>query len=359
MIAKRDPAMDIIRCTALLCVVAVHFFKNSGFYEETVTGVPMYIMVLLRTGLMICVPLFLMLTGALMGTKQLGCGYYRKLGRTLGIYLLASLACILYRRWFLPETFSAKLALVGLFDFSAAPYGWYIEMYLGLFLLIPFLNILYGHLEDQRKKQCLLLTLLLLTAVPGTVNAHRIFDLQWWIHPASSDLYYKVFPAWWTGIYPLTYYFLGCYLREYPLQIKSSGNFALILLVVLAAGSYNFYRSRGSAYVEGTWQDYGALSTTLLTVLVFNFLAQGDYTWLSPQLCRCLQKLSDWSLGAYLVSWIFDQAFYGILNGHEPVMQNRLVYFPLVVPAVYVCSLALSAVLNGIYRAVSYFVRRR
>ena len=40
----RDPALDIIRCIALLCVVSVHFFLYSEFYNETVAGIDMLIM---------------------------------------------------------------------------------------------------------------------------------------------------------------------------------------------------------------------------------------------------------------------------------------------------------------------------
>lgn len=67
---NRNPAMDLIRCVALLCVVGVHFFMHTGFYEQTVQGVGMYIAMVLRTFLMVCVPLFLILSGYLMRTKN-------------------------------------------------------------------------------------------------------------------------------------------------------------------------------------------------------------------------------------------------------------------------------------------------
>lgn len=33
-----------------------------------------------------------------------------------------------------------KSFFVALFEFKAAPYAWYLAMYLGLYLMIPFLN---------------------------------------------------------------------------------------------------------------------------------------------------------------------------------------------------------------------------
>ena len=37
-------------------------------------------------------------------------------------------------------------------NYEVIPYGWYIEMYICLFLLIPFLNLIYKCLDTQRKK---------------------------------------------------------------------------------------------------------------------------------------------------------------------------------------------------------------
>lgn len=67
---KRNSNMDIIRCFALLSVVAVHFFLNSGFYDHVVIGKRMYVAVVVRTALMVCVPMFMVLSGYLMRTKN-------------------------------------------------------------------------------------------------------------------------------------------------------------------------------------------------------------------------------------------------------------------------------------------------
>ena len=86
---KRSVSMDIIRCFALLFVVSVHFFLNNGFYDVPVYGARMYIMTLMRSFFMICVPLFMILSGYLMCNKKLGKGYYKKIIYILGIYLFA------------------------------------------------------------------------------------------------------------------------------------------------------------------------------------------------------------------------------------------------------------------------------
>lgn len=353
----RDPAMDVIRCAALFCVNGVHFFLNSGFYEETVSGLRMYLMVLMRTGFMVCVPLFIMLSGCLMGHKKPDRNYFGGIRKVLVVYLLASVFCCVFRLFYAPrflhESVSLAQQFAGLFSFTTAPYGWYIEMYIGLFLLIPYLNLIYRHLDSQRSKQGLLLVLLFLTTAPSITNIFRFTDLKWWLLPSSSDAYQPLLPDWWTGIYPITYYVLGCYLREYPLKLKRSATILLIGIVYFLAGSFNFYRSRGSVFLWGPWQGYGAVFNIVQTVLVFHFFSQLDYSRLGQNAKKFLARLSDLCLGAYLLSWIFDQIFYPMLAAVQPVMNRRLEYFVLIVPAVYLCSLCLSACLNAVYRLLA------
>lgn len=101
--AERSPALDIVRCFALLCVVSVHFFLNTSYYYTPVVGAEMYFMTLVRTGAMICVPLFIMLSGYLLCHKKPVRGYFSKIGKTLGTYTLAGIACVLY-----PKTIKVK-----------------------------------------------------------------------------------------------------------------------------------------------------------------------------------------------------------------------------------------------------------
>ncbi len=357
---QRNPAMDIVRCFALLCVVSVHFFLNCGFYKETVSGFPMFVMVTLRNFFIICVPLFMLLSGYLLNKKQLNRAYYGKIAKTVGIYLLASMACALYTFLFRREEFSLLGSIRGVFTFLTAEYSWYIEMYLGLFLLIPFLNLIYHNLPSQKHKKVLIATLLLITALPSLLNIWRFLDPKWWLKPSSDSNYDLIAPTWWIQIYPLTYYFIGAYLKEYPVKLKASVNLLLILGVTVIVGAFNFYRSYGTTFITGVWNQYRSVAVTALSVPVFIFFCNRDYSSMGSGLRKVFARMSAWSLGAYLVSSIFDNAFYELLAKWEPVVQRRILYFPLMVTAVFLCSLALSAVLNYLYDlGESFYLSRR
>ena len=57
MHSQRDIGLDISRIVAFMSVTCVHFFLNTGFYQQPVNGIKMYLMVLLRTMFMVCVPI--------------------------------------------------------------------------------------------------------------------------------------------------------------------------------------------------------------------------------------------------------------------------------------------------------------
>lgn len=116
------------------------------------------------------VPWFLMLTGFLNRNKTVNRDYYKGCIRVLVSYVFFSVVTILFRKYYLMEELSWIEWGKKILDFTAIPYAWYIEMWIGLFLLTPFLNMLYKAIPTQRQKKMLLLTLLLLVAVAFTLN---------------------------------------------------------------------------------------------------------------------------------------------------------------------------------------------
>lgn len=355
---QRSCNLDVIRIFAFLCVVSVHFFLNSGFYDNVIKGGPMILMTALRNFFAICVPLFMMLSGYLLKDKTPCKSYYVKILQTLGIYLLASIACAGYQFLFDRESFSAMGSILGIFTFSTAPYSWYIEMYIGLFLIIPFINRMYNGMTQRWKKRMIAI-FLFLTAMPSILNIWQIFNPSWWMEPATSRNYDYLVPDYWTKLYPITYYFIGCYLREYPIKLRASTNLLLIVVVFIIGGAFNAYRSMNHLFVEGIWADYESLFITIQSVLVFNILNRLNLSGVGEKTGVVLKKLSSLTLGAYLCSSIFDDFFYKILKNIEPVMERRLLYFPIMVLVVVACSLALSAILNWIYNLFEKIVKKR
>lgn len=175
-----------------------------------------YFFTVVRTVFITCVPLFLILSGYLCCKKTLSKGYYRGLTKVVLTYVIAGLFCQ-FVDYILHGGDLLKIVLT-FFSFKAAPYGWYIEMYFGLFLIIPFLNILWDKLNDIQRKW-LLITLLLTTSVPCIFNSFNFSNTNMWWYATQSD-YTKLYPDYFINVYPITYYVIGVYLHERMEKIR-------------------------------------------------------------------------------------------------------------------------------------------
>ena len=350
---SRSVNVDILRLFSCLSVISVHFFYNGGFYGQPIKGWKMLFMLFLRCLFIICVPLFIMITGYLQKNKTPGKDYYKKIGRVLWIYVLSALACGIYR--YLDGQYASPWQiLTGILGFSAAQYAWYVEMYLGLFLLAPFLNLIYLNLKTDKGKRLLLGTLLLMTSLPMLVNTFRFGDAAWWSEPSLNAQYHQLIPQWWKGIYPVTFYFLGAYLRDHPIDLPRWKLAMLTLLTVLSATIFNYWRSRPGVFIWGAWNDWHSPFTVMTAVLVFAFFIQRKDTGRTPKpVAAGLRFMSEISFGIYLVSFIFDSLYYPELARRVPEIPSRLPYFPLMVAAVFISSAALSTLIYFIYRGIS------
>lgn len=196
---KRNINLDMIRVIAVFSVLSVHFFLHNGFYEEIVVGKRLFFMGTMRNFFMICVPLFLILTGFLMNKKVVSRKYYSGLKKTYITYVLASIACLVYFSISTQRSFGIIESIKMILNFSAAPYSWYIEMYIGLFLLIPFINILYNGLKSKKQKIGLIITMLSLTVLPSVMNIWGISrKIQGILLPGGSENWVKIIPNYWT-----------------------------------------------------------------------------------------------------------------------------------------------------------------
>ena len=216
---QRDIGLDLTRILAFLAVPSVHFFLNSTYYDTAIVGPRMALMTVMRTAFMVCVPLYMLLSGYLSAEKHIPLtrpgllGYYKKLLPIFLTYALSTGVILLYRALWLGEEQTILSAVKNLLSFQQ--YSWYMNMYFGLLLLTPFLNALWQSLATPAARRALLAVLLVLTVLPGMVNIYNLHSAETLLHPWLSTSYDQLVPDWWQRLYPITYYFLGGYLRAH------------------------------------------------------------------------------------------------------------------------------------------------
>lgn len=226
-------------------------------------------------------------------------------------------------------------------------------MYIGLFLLIPFLNIIWNNLETKKEHLILLFTLCFCTTLTTFFNTYDFVTPGFWKNPTISTSYNPILPNWWTNIYPIFYYYIGAFIKKYHVKFKSMANVLLLFLTTVIFGSYNYWRNYNRCLVWESYFDWYGFEIVILSVLVFVLLLNLKIDKMPVVLKNIIAKISSLSLNIYLVSQIFDLAFYPILIAKVPNMKLRFNYSLIMVLAVFVCSTCLAQLIDLIGRYIN------
>lgn len=285
---KHILGLDIIRILAMILVVSVHAttFNHWADIRHDISLIN-FIATFGRYLSFACVPLFIVLTGFLSKEKTISRNYYQKIIRVLLEFTLSSILVGLFRIFYLDEVFSFSSFLKSLTTFSLAPYAWYINMYVGLFLFAPFLNLCYNSLPSKTMKTFFLAILVGILSLPSTIE----------------------FCAWnyWIVAYPIMFYFIGCYLKEFDLTIKKPYLILLLLITILCSTMISMF---DIPFLKV--ENHNNIFCVITTVLIFKLLQSIDfkkYNIATNITTRMIRTISNASMSFFLVSYIFDQFF--------------------------------------------------
>lgn len=345
---NRDIGLDITRIIAFLLVPSVHFFPYAGLYDTPVIGIRMSIAIMLQTLCTINVPLFMLLTGYLMSVKQIPIErssikkFYKGLSTIVITYILACVIIFFFRLFIQHDNLMLRDLILSCLRYDG--YAWYVKMYIGLYFLIPFLNILWQSAGRKESQLILLVVLLFLTAAPSVFNIWNFHIPGALFRPWITDTYDKLVPDWWKDLYPITYYYLGAYVRRnVDLKKLHSGKLLFFLLVsLLLSGLFNVWRSYSVCFIGGNWCEYSGVQNVINSILLFLFINSFHYRPLPTWGLKRLVLISNLTFGAYLLSWIPDQIIYPVLNAAVKDVPDRIFNFPIYIGKTVLISLLLS-----------------
>lgn len=303
----RNTNLDLIRTFALLMVLTVHTFLNNGYYSTPVTTPAAIAGTCVRQFAMVCVPLFLLLTGYLQGTKELTLSkkYLCKLTKVLVPY--AIITVLTYGVMHLTGGLGDRTFLSMLLGCEDNGYSWYIEMYVGLYLLMPFLNAGWRHLPDKSAKSKVILAFLVVSFAPTLI---RPFGIS--------------VPDYWTYLYPLAYYLTGAYLREYGLSFTSKR------CAIIVAWSSALHFAMAIAFFRDDMfspnNGYNNLFCFINAVMVFTIMLRIDTNKMKERNRKFWAMVADAVLPAYLVSYITDAFLYTVWCSLIPSVDGRIIF---------------------------------
>lgn len=325
--ANRVIGIDIVRSIAVIFVISVHFFLGCQYYNMPLVGKSMFVMTWMRWLFLCCVPLFMMLTGFLKKNKTVDWKHYRTLKPILASYLIILVLKLIIDRYYHGISITLSQAIKSIISFE---YAWYINMYIGIFILIPFLNIMWNQL-DKNKKEILLISLISLTALSTVTN--------------------NMISNYWQSIYPITYYYLGCYLKDHEVRINKVINVSSILILVTLQAILT-YGACGGGYFDwnlfgGYNCSYNGLVTIFLTLLIF-ILFQ-NVSLKNKWICKIIKCISECSLEIYLLSsLVVDQFIYSWIRNSIDTPRQWLEWFFVVIMLSLVISASLAIIIKRI-----------
>ena len=321
--SKRDFGADIVRIAAGILVLVLHFYLRNGFYYREVTDYWGFFALIGRSISLCCVPMFVVLTGYLKCQKEWSGSYYRSLVPILISYVLISILHLFYKIFYEGGHMSAGQWILQFTDFQLATYGWYVGMYIGLFLLSPLLNRIWNSCRTHREHLGVVLTLTAVTFIPAAVNTILAVEE-------------KLLPAYFTKMYYISYYFIGCYIRTYRPKVKRSLLMLMILTISVCITVVNLCtRTKAADFYTGYSPSYDHLLTAIMTTCMFLLLYSFDTKreWVK----RAAARISGGIFEMYLMSYMFDRVIYG-LYPKQGAMSAYLTKGLWMVTAVFVLS---------------------
>lgn len=293
---ERTAWLDLARVGAIAAVLVVHVTMNAVNGARTPEGsASWWAANVLNSASRWCVPVFLMVSGALLLDPRKADrprDFYRRRLARIGIPVLVWTAVYLaFRRLYLGENVTAQEAARDVASGTPFLQLYFLYVLLGLYLLTPFLRIIL-RASTRRMQVGFAAVLLALGAVDQVAGSL--------LGAGESTAATRFLP------------FAGYYVAGWVLRDVVLGRRRLVAAVATwAAGFVVTVALVGVTSASGGWGSqgrylYGFLSPAVIamSLAAFVLLRAAGLRWLTPSrpaLSKAMQRLSGWTFGIYLV----------------------------------------------------------
>jgi len=328
---ERETGIDIVKALATFFVVCAHFYLSCGYYQTLIASNKMYAMTFFRWGFMVAVPLFLMSTAYFKSGKTVSKAHYMSLVPILITYVILCTIRMVVENAVYGQIHTFSSGIKSLLTYQSA---WYVGMYIGLMLMCPFLNMIIRSC-DKKAFQILVLSFIAITMV----------------YPLTG----YVFPSYFQFIYPVTYYFIGAYIKEYRPKVNKLLLLALIFACTLVNAVITIVTAKGGVYVPGILAavDNGQNALTIAISATCIFLLFYDVNIKNSVVATLFRSASNCSLEIYLLQAAFNAVIYTYVGRRVSGAENYFWLFFITVPLSFILSWIGAAVYKFLYKAVA------
>lgn len=248
-----------------------------------------------------CVPLFVMLSGALIlgRTESLGSFFSKRFSRLLLPFALWVAAYINWRIFYIGEVLPVDKIILGILKGPVYYHLWYLYMVMGLYLITPFLRSVIAAVKESVLRYFLLLWLVFNSILP------LICYLVWLYAGYTVVLGLKVpMVAGYAG-----YYIWGYLLNKRPAPARAVPVWWItygVSSLLIFGGTWLFTDAAGS--FQAILYDYFSPLVVLQSTALFLLLSHYGRVWeprVSDRVRGLFAQIGQLSLGMYLVHVMF------------------------------------------------------
>ena len=313
MKSKREYSFDIMRTIAMILVIIIHvsnvYCRKFDLISNSSYGIALTFNTLAR----ISVPIFFMISGALLLDRKFDkAKYFKRILRFAIVIIVWDIFYLVWEYFFLGVKYD-KLYLL-LFN----PYRkhlWFLYSIIELYLLQPLLKLIMDK-SNKIIKSILLIVWLIIC----------IFSL---FNSSVSDFF--------TLLVYIGYFIIGKYLYDYIKKVKlSKYNLFLIIIIIISIAEsvyLNYYASLRFSMFYNNFFAYRA--PFIIVASLASFILFYNY-FHNKKSNKVIMMLSDLSFGVYLVHGVFLDITKEVIS-YETV--NPLIGIPIFTIFILICSL--------------------
>ncbi|MEE3343711.1 MAG: acyltransferase family protein [Bacilli bacterium] len=319
---KREYSFDILRVLAMIMVITIHVSNVYSRSFGIISNKSFIISLIFNTISRISVPIFLMISGALLLDREFNLNKYLK--RLLKFIILIIVWDVIYLIW---EYYYLGITYNDFYKLLFTPYRahlWFLYTILLLYTIQPLLRKIL--LKSN--------------------NIIKIILLLIWILFSTGSMISPFLAQYFTFISYTGFFILGKYLYQY---IKSKDlkkyNILLILIMIICFTTSIILNYLSSIKYNMFYNLYFAYRTPFIITSSFAFYTLIINNYNKDTLNKYIIKLSDLSLGVYLIHGIFLDITTKLFI--YPNI-NSLIGIPIFTIIIFICSITCIYILKKI-----------
>lgn len=342
-VQTRIQYMDSLRAIAILGVLLLHAATPYVVLYDKIADFDWQTGIVYNALSRWCVPIFLMISGALLlGRKEepLGTFFKKRANKILLPFIAWSIIYYAWATYMWNPGYSLKEFLIMFFNNQIYYHLWYFYALIGIYLLAPVFNIFVNHASKQMIGYVVVLWILF----------YGIF--RYYSYIVSNEF---------TLFFPLSeyigFFLLGYYLAKFELSAKwRSGIYVLGMIGAFETIWRTMALSEQQGQFSGYAYSYSSPNVIMMSIALFVFVkywvnrkvANGSY-----QTSKIVTLIGQTSFGVYLVhAMILDKVRPHFFEG------NELYIKPLfAIPLQVVIILVLSTIIVWVIQKIPYLKR--